>query len=109
MLTAMSTSPHRPPPGPLKTHGGKQYLARRIVALMPQHLHYVEPFAGGLAVLLARDPADPRLRAGNGSGDRGVSELANDLNGRLMNFWRVPRDEDLFARFARTEVLWCNF
>jgi DNA adenine methylase len=32
---------------PLKTHGGKHYLARKIVGLMPRHLHYVEPFAGG--------------------------------------------------------------
>ena len=37
---------------PLKYHGGKTNLARRIVELMPPHLHYVEPFAGGLAVLL---------------------------------------------------------
>jgi hypothetical protein len=91
----------RPAAGPLKWHGGKHYLARRIVALMPRHLHYVEPFAGGLAVLLARDPADPRLWAGDGSGARGVSEVANDLDGRLVNFWRVLRGEDTFARFAR--------
>jgi hypothetical protein len=32
---------------PLKWHGGKHYLARQVVALMPSHLHYVEPFAGG--------------------------------------------------------------
>lgn len=44
---------------PLKWHGGK--LARRIVALMPPHLHYVEPFAGGLRVLLVRDPDDSPL------------------------------------------------
>jgi DNA adenine methylase len=28
---------------PLKTHGGKHCLARKIVRLMPPHLHYVEP------------------------------------------------------------------
>ena len=39
--------------GPLKTHGGKRYLAERLVALMPPHTHYVEPFAGGLSVLFA--------------------------------------------------------
>jgi DNA adenine methylase len=68
---------------------------------MPRHLHYVEPFGGGLAVLLARDPEDPRLWAGDTSSMRGVSELANDINGRLMNFWRVLRDEDSFTRFRR--------
>jgi DNA adenine methylase len=100
----MSTTPvagFSPVAGPLKWHGGKHYLARRIVERMPRHLHYVEPFAGGLAVLLARDPADPRLWAGDSSGVRGVSEVANDLDGRLVNFWRVLRDEGAFARFAR--------
>lgn len=38
---------------PLKWHGGKHYLSSRLVAMMPPHTHYVEPFAGGLAVLLA--------------------------------------------------------
>src|SRR5277367_6732947 len=84
---------------PLKWHGGKHYLARRIVALMPRHLHYVEPFAGGLAVLLARDPGDPALRA---PGHQGVSEVVNDLDGALTNFWRVLRDSPAFERFART-------
>lgn len=61
---------------PLKWHGGKHYLAARIVDLMPAHLHYVEPFAGGLSVLLAKDPG-------------GVSEVVNDLDGQLMNFWKT--------------------
>ena len=73
---------------PLKWHGGKHYIAIRIVQLMPPHIHYVEPFAGGLAVLLAKDP-------------HGVSEVVNDLNGDLTNFWEVLRDEDSFARFNR--------
>jgi DNA polymerase-1 len=83
---------------PLKWFGGKSYLAKRIVELMPRHLHYVEPFAGGLAVLLARDPEDQRLWL---PPHKGVSELVNDVNGRLMNFWRVLRDVDLFPRFLR--------
>lgn len=74
---------------PLKWHGGKHYLARQIVALMPKHTHYVEAFAGGLSVLLAKDP-------------NGVSEVANDLDGRLSNFWRILQDEALFNRFQRT-------
>jgi len=34
---------------PLKVHGGKAYLARRIVELMKDvpHVHFVEPFFGG--------------------------------------------------------------
>jgi DNA adenine methylase len=86
---------------PLKWHGGKHYLASRIVALMPPHLHYVEPFAGGLAVLLARDPADKRLWQADTSSERGVSEVVNDLDGSLTNFWRVLRHDELFVRFRR--------
>jgi DNA adenine methylase len=74
--------------GPLKWHGGKAYLASRIVALMPPHVHYVEPFAGGLSVLLAKDPD-------------GVSEVVNDLNDGLSNFWFVLQNVDTFADFKR--------
>ncbi len=74
--------------GPLKTHGGKRYLAERLVDLMPAHTHYVEPFAGGLAVLFAKSC-------------NGVSEVVNDLDGRITTFWQVLQDEDLFARLKR--------
>jgi DNA adenine methylase len=87
---------------PLKWHGGKHYLARRIIDLMPPHLHYVEPFFGGGQVFFARDPADPRLwwpqLSSDGRPVRGVSEVINDLDGDLMNFYRVLRDEDLSSR-----------
>lgn len=73
---------------PLKTHGGKHYLAAKLIALMPPHLHYVEPYFGGGAVLLAKDP-------------NGVSEVANDLSGELTNFWRVLQDAAAFRRFVR--------
>jgi DNA adenine methylase len=77
---------------PLKRHGGKNAfngkLARRIVSLMPPHVHYVEPYAGGLAVLLAKDPD-------------GVSEVANDLHADLTTFWRVLQDPSPFERFRR--------
>jgi DNA adenine methylase len=83
---------------PLKWHGGKRYLARRIIALMPRHLHYVEPYAGGPAVLLARDPNDPRLWM---PGHEGVSEVVNDLDGTLTTFWRVLKDPATFEAFRR--------
>lgn len=86
---------------PLKWHGGKHYLARKIVALMVPHLHYVEPFAGGLAVLLARDPDDRRLWVGADSSCCGVSELVSDINSPLMNFWRVIQDATTFKKFQR--------
>jgi DNA adenine methylase len=73
---------------PLKWHGGKWYLAPKIVALMPPHLHYVEPFAGGLSVLLSKDPD-------------GVSEVVNDTHQELANFWSVLRGDDTFRSFHR--------
>ena len=96
-----TTRPTSTASGPLKWHGGQSYLARRIIDVMPRHRHYVEPFAGGLAVVPARDPEDPRLWLEDSSGQRGVSEVVNDLDGRLVNFWRVLREPDLFAHFVR--------
>lgn len=83
---------------PLKWHGGKSYLAKRIVSLMPPHIHYCEPFAGGLAVLLERDPDDERLWL---PPHKGVSEVVNDINGRLTNFWRVLQNPAWFEKFYR--------
>lgn len=75
-------------PQPLKMHGGKYFLANQIIGLMPKHLHFVEPYAGGCAVLLAKSP-------------KGISEVVNDLNGSLTNFWRVLQSESLFPLFCR--------
>lgn len=70
---------------PFAYYGGKTTLAQRIAALLPPHTHYVEPFAGGLSVLLAK----PRSRY----------ETVNDLDHRLMLFWRMLRDRP--AELAR--------
>lgn len=73
---------------PLKWHGGKNYLAERIIALMPPHTHYVEPYFGGGAVLLNKDP-------------EGISEVVNDINGDLINFWSVLQRPAEFAALRR--------
>lgn len=73
---------------PLKWHGGKSYLASKIVALMPPTVHYCEPYAGGLSVLFARDP-------------EGTSEVVNDIDRRLMNFWGVLAVKEVFEEFHR--------
>src|SRR5205807_1537946 len=57
-----------------------------------------EPYFGGGAVLLARDANDESLWL---LPHKGVSEVVNDINGRLVNFWRVLRDEAAFPRFIR--------
>ncbi|RPK76382.1 D12 class N6 adenine-specific DNA methyltransferase [Streptomyces sp. ADI97-07] len=64
---------------PVPYFGGKQRLAPWIVSQLPEHDHYVEPFAGGLSVLMAKAPS--RM------------ETVNDLDGELMTFWRVLRDQ----------------
>lgn len=70
---------------PFPYFGGKSSTAERIVGLFPPHGHYVEPFAGSLAVLLTKD--------------RSTMETVNDLDGYVMAFWRVLRDRpDELAR-----------
>lgn len=63
---------------PFPYFGGKITLGPAIAALLPKHGHYVEPFCGSLAVLLAKD--------------RARHETVNDLDGALMTFWRMLRD-----------------
>ena len=93
---------------PIKWHGGKYYLRKWIVGLMPPHLHYVEPFFGGGGVLLARDPDRNWLSSGETklpAALKGGSEVANDLHGELINFWRVlQKPEDFEAFRQRVEL-----
>lgn len=63
---------------PFAYYGGKTRLAAKIAKMLPPHEHYIEPFAGSLAVLLAKEPSP--------------METVNDLDGLLMTFWRVLRD-----------------
>jgi DNA adenine methylase len=70
----------------VKTHGGKAYLARRIIGHLPEHKVYVEPFAGGLSVLLNK----PRAEV----------EVVADLNADLITLYLALRDRpgELIAR-----------
>src|SRR3954471_4640512 len=70
----------------VKRHGGKSYLARRIIAHFPPHRVYVEPFAGGLSCLLNKP--------------RSAVEVASDLDAGLMHFYRVltRRTDSFMAR-----------
>lgn len=79
-----------PLPPPMPYFGGKQRIASQIVATFAPHLHYVEPFAGGLSVLLAKPPSK--------------CETVNDLDKHLVTFWRVLRDrpDDLLRAASLT-------
>ena len=61
--------------------GGKYSHLKWILPLLSNDCRtYVEPFCGSCAVLLNR----PRARI----------EIANDIDGRLYNFWKVLRSKD---------------
>jgi DNA adenine methylase len=64
---------------PFPYFGSKQTLAPAIADLFPAHGHYVEPYGGSLAVLLAKKPS--------------AMETVNDLDGDLVNFWRQLREQ----------------
>lgn len=61
--------------GPLAYVGGKNRIAKQIIALLPKHTTYVEPFAGGAQVLFHKEPSKV--------------EVLNDLDQDVVNFFRV--------------------
>jgi DNA adenine methylase len=67
----------------LRYHGGKFRLAPWLMQFFPPHGCYVEPFGGAAGVLLQK----PRVYA----------EIYNDLDGEIVNFFRVVRDPALRA------------
>lgn len=77
----------------LRYHGGKWKLAPWIINHMAEHKTYVEPFGGGGSVLI-RKP-------------RAYAEVYNDLDGDVVNLFRVARDrgEELRQALALTRSL----
>src|SRR5208337_5544416 len=82
--------------GPLSYIGGKHRLARRVIALFPDHTTYVEAFAGGAQVFFHKEPSKV--------------EVLNDLDGEIVNFFRVCQQhyEELlrYLRFAVVSRTW---
>jgi DNA adenine methylase len=60
-------------------YGGKFSHLDWLLPLLPECHHYCEPFAGSAAVLLNRPPSPV--------------ETYNDLDGEVVNFFRVLRDQ----------------
>ncbi len=87
----------------LSYYGGKRGYgkAQWIASFLPHTPDscYIEPFAGMAGVLLARAPVK--------------TEILNDLNGRVVNWWRAVRDKPEefgrlleFTPFSRAEYEW---
>lgn len=73
---------------PVKTPGGKYYLAYKMIKLFPEHDTYVEPFLGGGNTLLNK----PKSQV----------EIACDLNPDIIRVWTTIRDssKSLKERFS---------
>ena len=79
-------------------YGGKYSHLDWLLGLLPEAHHYCEPFGGSAAVLLNREPSPV--------------ETYNDIDGEVVNFFRVLReqkDELIYAigmtPFPREEFL----
>lgn len=70
---------------PIQWFGGKQSLAPKLLPYIPEHHTYIECFGGGGSLLFAKEPSPV--------------EVYNDLDGDLVNFFRVLRDPALFPDF----------
>lgn len=71
-------------------YGGKFSHLKWLLPLLPECHHYCEPFAGSAAVLINRNPSNV--------------ETYNDIDGEVVNFFRILRDQgqDLIRAISLT-------
>jgi len=74
------------------SYGGKRALAHKIASYIPYHKTYVEPFAGGAAVLFAKDPSP--------------QEVINDRDSEIAFMYRFIRDHTPEQRSALAKRNW---
>lgn len=75
-----AAEPSHAPRRPLvRYHGGKWKLATWIISHFPPHRVYTEAFGGGGSVMLQKQ--------------RAYAEIYNDLDGEIVNLFRVARDQ----------------
>lgn len=72
--------------------GGKRRLAKHLLPLFPDHQCYVEPFCGAAALYFLKEPAK--------------AEVLNDINGELVNLYRVVKHhlEEFVRQFKHALV-----
>lgn len=72
--------------------GGKLQLSRTIIEMMPEHKYYVEVFGGAGWVLFKKSPS--------------YTECINDINGDLINLYRVLKyHHDAFLKEFETQLI----
>lgn len=71
--------------------GGKRWLVKELLPLIPAHKMYVELFCGGGALLCAKKPS--------------AAKVINDKNSELVNLYRIVKYH-LPALFD--ELDWCR-
>jgi DNA adenine methylase len=69
---------------PVTWFGSKSRLTPKIIKHLVEHQTYCEPFGGSAVVLLAKSPSKV--------------EVYNDIDGDLVNLFRVLRDPQLFEQ-----------
>ena len=72
--------------------GGKFTFVDQLEKYFPEHVHFVDLFAGSLAVTLNKKPS--------------MIDTANDINGEVINFFRVLRNQpdELIALLSLTPI-----
>ncbi len=70
----------------MRYHGGKFRLGPWVMSFFPKHYTYVEPFGGAAGVLMQKEPSQ--------------SEVYNDLDGDIVNVFRVLQDPELSNRLV---------
>ncbi len=82
--------------GPISYVGGKRALATRLIEIFPPHTTYVEAFCGGAQLFFHKQPSKV--------------EVLNDLDGEIVNFFRVCQlhHEELlrYSRFVLVSRQW---
>ena len=79
---------HRPI---MRYPGGKYSLAKWVLSHFPAHETYVELFGGAASVLMQKP--------------RSLGEVYNDLNGEVVNVFRILRNREQAAELARLLAL----